>query len=41
MDATKVLDKDHVRFKWVDAGHELPVTKSEEIVGFIWDFWQG
>lgn len=40
-DATEVLGKDHVKFEWVDAGHELPVTKSEEIVEFIWDFSQG
>ena len=40
-DATEVLGENNVRFEFVDAGHELPVTKSTEIVGFIWSFWEG
>jgi len=40
-DATDALGADNVQFEFFDAGHELPVTKSEQIVGCIWDFWQG
>lgn len=40
-DATEMLGADNVKFQFLDAGHELPVTKSEQIVGRIWDFWQG
>ncbi len=39
-DATEVLGAGNVRIEFVDAGHELPVTKSEEIVETIWEFWQ-
>lgn len=39
-DATAVLGDGNVKVEFVDAGHELPVTKSEEIVKIIWGFWQ-
>ena len=39
-DATEVLGAGNVRIEFADAGHELPVTKSEEIVETIWAFWQ-
>lgn len=39
-DATAVLGDGNVKIEFVDAGHELPVTKSEEIVKIIWGFWQ-
>lgn len=39
-DATQVLGADNVKFEFVDAGHELPATKSVEIVKGIWKFWQ-
>ena len=38
-DATAILGKDNVRFEFVDAGHELPVSKSEEILDLISAFW--
>ncbi|KAL2040155.1 hypothetical protein N7G274_007058 [Stereocaulon virgatum] len=40
-DAIEVLGKECVRFEWVDAGHELPITKSGEIVECVWGFWEG
>ena len=40
-DATKVLGDGNVKFEFVDAGHELPVTKSEQIIDCVWQFWQG
>lgn len=39
-DATEVLGVDNVQFEFLDAGHDLPVTKSEQIVKYVWDFWQ-
>lgn len=39
-DATEILGKNNVRFEFVDAGHDLPVSKSKEIVGFITAFWE-
>ncbi|KAK4696345.1 hypothetical protein P7C71_g1570, partial [Lecanoromycetidae sp. Uapishka_2] len=39
-DATKVLGVDNVKMEFVDAGHELPVTKSLEIVEIVWNFWE-
>lgn len=38
-DATEILGEKNVRFEFVDAGHELPVSKSKEILGFISAFW--
>ena len=38
-DATAILGKDNVRFEFVDAGHELPVSKSGEILDLISAFW--
>ena len=38
-DATEVLGESGVRFKFCDAGHELPIIRSEMIVKSIWDFW--
>ena len=40
-DATEVLGENNIRFETCDAGHELPITRSEELVGYIWDFWDG
>lgn len=37
-DATRVLGG-NVDFRFVDAGHELPITKSEDVVEHISDFW--
>ena len=34
-DATEILGK-----TFVDAGHELPVSRSKEILGFISAFWE-
>lgn len=38
-DAEEVLGADNLRFEFLDAGHELPVTKGEQIVNCIWSFW--
>ena len=38
-DATEALGPDNVRFEVCDAGHELVVTDSENIIGMIWKFW--
>lgn len=40
-DATEVLGENNVRFEFVDAGHELPVSKSKEVLEFIFVFWEG
>ena len=40
-DATAALGAGNVIFKFVDAGHDLPVTKSQEIVDYIHGFWEG
>ena len=40
-DATEALGANNVAFEFFDAGHELPVTKSAEIVDCIFRFWQG
>ncbi|SLM35499.1 Alpha/beta hydrolase fold-1 [Lasallia pustulata] len=39
-DATEVLGENCVCFKSCDTGHELPIVRSEMIVGQIWDFWE-
>ena len=39
-DATDVLGKNNVRFEFVDAGHELAVSKSKEILEIISAFWE-
>ena len=39
-DAAKVLGEDNFELKSVDAGHELPITRSHEIVDFVCAFWQ-
>ena len=39
-DATEVLGEKNVRFEFVDAGHELSITKSREVVDFISTFWK-
>ena len=39
-DATEVLGANNVRFEFLDAGHELPISKSREIVRYILHFWQ-
>lgn len=39
-DATEALGAGNVKFEFVDAGHDLPVTKSAEIVDYVWNFWQ-
>ena len=38
-DATEVLGENNVRFEFADAGHDLPVSKSKEILEFISAFW--
>lgn len=40
-DATETLGAENVKFEFFEAGHELPVTKSEEIVDCVFKFWQG
>lgn len=40
-DATEILGENNVRFEFVDAGHELAVSNSNEILGFISAFWEG
>ena len=39
-DAAKCLGPGNFDLKEVDAGHDLPVTRSREIVDFIQEFWQ-
>ena len=39
-DATEILGENNVRFELVDAGHELAVSKSKEIIEFILAFWE-
>ena len=39
-DATDILGKTNVRFEFVDAGHELPVSKSKEMLEMISAFWE-
>ena len=39
-DAIEVLGANNVKFEFLDAGHELPITKSREIVHCILNFWQ-
>ena len=39
-DATNILGKNNVRFEFVDAGHELPVSRSKEILELISAFWE-
>ena len=38
-DATEILGENNVRFEFVDAGHELPLSKSKEVLEFISAFW--
>jgi len=38
-DARAVLGPDVVEFAALDAGHEVPVTKSDQVVDCIMDFW--
>ena len=38
-DAAMCLGEENFELREVDAGHDLPVTKSTEIVDCIWDFW--
>ena len=38
-DATEVLGAENVRFEILDTGHELPITKSEEIIRIMLNFW--
>lgn len=39
-DATRVLGG-NVEFRLVDAGHEFPITRAEEVVEFVADFGVG
>lgn len=39
-DATEVLGENNVRFEFVDAGHDLGVSKSKEVLEFISAFWE-
>ena len=38
-DATVVLGENNVRFEFVDAGHDLAVSKSKEVLDLISTFW--
>ena len=40
-DATEALGANNVRFEFFDAGHELPIKRSAEVVDCVWEFWQG
>ncbi len=31
--------KGNVDFRFIDAGHEFPITKSEDVAGYIIEFW--
>jgi len=39
-DATEALEG-NVRVETCEAGHEVPITRSGEVVEYIWDFWGG
>lgn len=39
-DATEVLGENNVRFEFVDAGHDLAVSKSREVLEYISAFWE-
>lgn len=38
-DAEEVFGKGNAEFLGIEAGHEVPVTKSREIVDAVWKFW--
>lgn len=38
-DAEECFGKGNVEFVEVEAGHEVPVTKSREVVDAVWKFW--
>jgi len=40
-DARTVLGVDDVQLKTCDTGHEIPITKSAEILEYIWNIWEG
>ena len=39
-DATSVLSKDGVDFRFCECGHDVPIAKSEEVVDYIYQFWE-
>lgn len=39
-DATSVFEG-NVEFRHLNAGHEVPITNSKEVVDAIWEFWLG
>lgn len=39
-DATDVFEG-NVEFRHLDAGHEVPISKSREVTTVIWEFWAG
>lgn len=39
IDAAIIIGKDKVEFRIIDAGHEFPITKADEIVEDIWELW--
>jgi hypothetical protein len=39
VDAANIIGKDKVEFRIIDAGHEFPIIKADEIVEDIWEFW--
>ena len=39
-DATDVFEG-NVEFRHLDAGHDVPISKSREVVAAIWEFWTG
>ena len=39
-DASQALGSSNLQFALCDAGHELPITRSKEIVDYIYRFWE-
>ena len=40
-DATSILGKDGVGFRFCKCAHDVPMTKSREVVDHIFEFWEG
>lgn len=40
-DATSILGKDRVEFRFCECAHDVPMTKSQEVVDHIFEFWEG
>ena len=39
IDAADRIGKDKIEFRIVDAGHEFPITKADEVVEELWKIW--